>query len=85
MPQLKIISEHESEKHPQAGFYLSSTEERYLLTNSIERGLNTVLEVLQNSKHPDAYQCMVDLLESRQLIVNLWLAAQHAIQWRDLG
>lgn len=43
-----------------------------ILSNSIERVINTTISILMHSKHPDADMNLEDWLELKEITVDLW-------------
>ena len=58
---------------------LSSTEERILLDNSIERVINTSMRIVEYSKHEDAYINYDDWDNCKELVVKLWDKARNEV------
>lgn len=52
---------------------------KFLMDNSIERFINTAIEVANRSKHPDSHLTVEEGLAIRPIATKLWMAAQNAL------
>lgn len=51
--------------------------DRELLTNSIERVINTSIRIILQSKHEDADMNLSDWVELKSIVVRLWNGARN--------
>ena len=78
------VKELPNERFPQCGFNTSDRTIAYLMDNAVERVIESTLVVLDSSNHPFAKQARADWEDCKDLVKNLWRAAQHACIKSDL-
>ncbi len=59
-------------------FNLTERESKILGENSIERVINTAIDVANQSNHRNAAVCYDDLIELKPLMVRMWTTTQSA-------